>query len=238
MSDPPRQARLSRLDPIRWPPGTGIVLFIGWVAYVVVSAVWVHSLLWTALPIGLTLYLFAERYPWRVILTLVAPLALATASAQVLASWSDAPVEVAFGVYLLACTYFSFVLFVPDRDRWVAGMPGWFLGERFEARLAWIRFEDSLIAANAVVRQIDASDDPAARLAAMDRLAKEARRESGRGTTWREAWIALAAWLETLIDLVGTEHTPDQVRHVHQLLVELDGAHMTAVERTTTLDPT
>ena len=56
--------------------------------------------------------------------------------------------------------------------------------------------------------------------------------------TWREAWTALAAWLETLIDLVGTEHTPDQVRHVHQLLVELDGAHMSAIEKTATLDPT
>ena len=100
----------------------------------------------------MTLYLFAERYPWRVIIAFVAPLALLTASAQVLASSSDAPVEVAFGVYVLACTYFSFVLFVPDRDGWVGRMPGWFLGERFEARLTWIRFEDSLVAANAVVR--------------------------------------------------------------------------------------
>ena len=73
---------------------------------------WIPPLLWTVLPIGLTLYLFAERYPWRVNLVLVVPLALLTASAQVVASSTDAPTVVAFGIYLVACSYFSTVLFV------------------------------------------------------------------------------------------------------------------------------
>ena len=76
VSDHSRHARLSRLDPINWPPGTAIVLFIAWAAFALVSTVWLRPLLWTVLPIGLTLYLYAERYPWRVNLTFVAPLAL------------------------------------------------------------------------------------------------------------------------------------------------------------------
>jgi hypothetical protein len=43
--------------------------------------------------------------------------------------------------------------------------------------------------------------------------------------------------LDALIELVGTEPTPDQVRQVHRLLGELDEAHMGAVERTSVLDP-
>ena len=236
MSDHPRQARMSRLDPINWPPGTGIALLTAWAAFAVVSAVWLHPLLWTVLPIGLTLYLYAERYPWRLNLALVAPLVLLTALSQVVAS-TDAPTVVAFGIYLSACAYFSVVTCIPDRDRWVARLPARFLGARFDARLAWIRFEDSLVAANAAVHRVGADDHDAERLATMDRLATRARRESRRGGAWHEAWIALAAWLDALTELVGTEPTPDQARQVHRLLGELDGAHMSAIERTDVLDP-
>ena len=236
VSDHSQHARMSRLDPINWPPGTGIALLIAWAAFAVVSAVWLHPLLWTVLPIGLTLYLFAERYPWRVILTFVAPLVLLTGSAQVVAS-TDAPTAVAFGIYLIACAYFSVVTCVPERDRWIARLPAWFLGARFAARLAWVRFEDLLVAANAAVHEVRAEDHQAERHATMDRLATQARREARRGGAWQEAWIALAAWLEALVELVGAEPTPDQARQVHRLLGELDAAHMAAVERTTVLDP-
>jgi hypothetical protein len=227
---------MSRLDPINWPPGTGIALFISWAAFAVVSAVWLHQLLWTVLPIGLTLYLYAERYPWRVNLALVAPLVVLTALSQIVAS-TDAPTAVAFAIYLSACAYFSVVTCIPDRDRWVARLPAWFLGPRFTARLAWVRFEDSLVAANASVHEVGAHDHQAERQATMDRLATRARRESRRGGAWHEAWLALAAWLEALIELVGTEPTPDQARQVHRLLGELDEAHMSAIERTAVLDP-
>jgi len=237
MSDQPQRARLSRLDPINWPPGTGIVLFIGWLAYAVVSTMWLHPLLWTVLPIGLTLYLFAERYPWRVILTLVLPPALLTAASQIVASSSDAPTVVAFAIYLTACGYFSFIVCVPDRDRWIARLPGWFLGERFCARLAWVHFEESLVAANAMVRQVDGTDDQNVRRATMNRLAMEARRESRRGKAWQEAWLALAAWLDGVGELAGIQPSTAQVRHVHDLLGALDGAHMQAIERTVVLDP-
>ena len=227
---------MSRLDPTNWPRGTALVLFVGWVAYAVVSTVWLHPLLWTVLPIGLTLYLYAERYPWRVTLAVVAPLVLLTAFSQVVATSSDAPTAVAFGIYVVACVYFS-VMCVSDRERWLARLPAWLLGDRFEARLAWIRFEDSLVAANAAVRQVDAADDQGARHAAMDRLATQARRESRRGGAWHEAWIALAAWLAALTELVGTAPSPDQAQQVHRLLDELDGAHMRAIEQTGALDP-
>ena len=237
VSDPPRHARLSRLDPTNWPPGTGILLFIGWATYAVVSTVWIPAFLWTVLPIGLTLFLIAERYPWRVNVLLVVPLALCTAAAQVVASSTDAPTVVAFGIYVIACSYFSTVICIPDRDQWIARLPQWILGERFACRLAWVRFEDSLIEANAIVREVDSGDDRGTRQAAMGRIATHARAESRGGGAWTEAWIALAEWLEALTEIVGTEPTSDQVRHVHRLLVELDGAHMGAIEQTTVLDP-
>src|SRR4029077_16883015 len=227
---------MSRLDPINWPPGTGIALLIAWAAFAVVSTLWFHALLWTVLPIGLALYLYAERYPWRVNLTFVAPLVLLTGLSQLVAS-SEAPTAVAFGIYLGACAYFSVVTCVPDRDRWIARLPAWCLGARVAARLAWVRFEDSLVAANGAVHQIGADDHQAERQATMDRLATQARRESRRDGAWHEAWIALAAWLEAIIELVGTEATPDQARHVHHLLGELDEAHMDAIEQTDILDP-
>jgi len=227
---------MARLDPINWPPGTGLALLIFWAAFAVASAVWLHQLLWTVLPLGLTLYLYAERYPWRVNLAVVAPLVLLTALSQVVAS-TDAPTTVAFAIYLTACAYFSIVTCIPDRDRWIARLPAWFLGARLAARLSWVRFEDSLVAANAAVHQVGDHDHQAERHETMDRLATQARRESRRGGAWHDAWIALAAWLDALIELVGTEPTPDQARQVHRLLGELDEAHMGAVERTAVLDP-
>ena len=237
MSEQPRRARISRLDPTNWPSGTGPVLVFAWFAYAVASAVWAHPLLWTVLPSGLTLYLFAERYPWRVVLIFVVPLTLLTASSQVVAISPDAPIWVAFAIYVIACGYFSFVLCYPNRDGWIARLPGWLLGERFEARLAWARFEESVVAANAVVRQIDASEDHGAMQAAIHRLAMEARRELRRGGIWQEAWAAHATWLEGLGKLVGIEPSADQVRHVGDLLAELNGAHMLAIERTAVVDP-
>ncbi len=236
MSEQPRRARISRLDPTNWPSGTGTVLVFAWLAYAVASAVWVHLLLWTVLPSGLTLYLFAERYPWRVVLIFVVPLTLLTAFSQVVAISPDAPISVAFAIYLIACGYFSFVVCYPNRDGWIARLPRWLLGERFAARLAWARFEESVVAANAVVRQINASEDQGGKQAAIHRLAMEARRESRRGGTWQEAWAAHATWLEGLGQLVGIEPSADQVRHVKDLLAELDGAHMLAIERTAVID--
>jgi len=237
VSEQPRRARFSRLDPTNWPSGTGTVLFVAWLAYAFASTVWVHLLLWTVLPSGLTLFLFAERYPWRGVLIFVVPLTLLTAFSQVVAISSEAPTWVAFAIYLIACGYFSFVVCYPNRDGWIARLPRWLLGERFAARLAWARFEDSVVAANAVVRQISASDDQGGRQAAIHRLALEARRESRRGGTWREAWAAHAAWLEGLGELVGIEPCADQVRHVNDRLAEADGAQMLAIERTAVVDP-
>ena len=135
----PRRARLSRLDPTNWPSGTGIVLFLAWLAYAVATTVWAHLLLWTVLPLGLSLYLFAERYPWRVILVVAVPLTLLTACSQAVGFWLDAPTWAAFAIYLVACAYFSFVVCYPARDAWIARLPGWVLGESFAARLAWAR---------------------------------------------------------------------------------------------------
>jgi hypothetical protein len=213
------------------------VVFFAWLAYAVASAVWVHPLLWTVLPSGLTLYLFAERYPWRVVLIFVVPLTLLTAFSQVVAISSDAPTWVAYAIYLIACGFFSFVVCYPNRDGWIARLPRWLLGERFAARLAWARFEGSVIAANAVVRQINAGEDEGDRQAAIHRLVVEARRESRRGGTWQEAWAAHATWLEGLGKLVGIEPSADQVRHVSDLLAESDGAHMLAIERTAAVHP-
>jgi len=209
VNDQPRRARISRLDPTNWPSGTGMVLVFAWFAYAVASALWLHALLWTVLPTGLTLYLFAERYPWRVVLIFVAPLTLLTMFSQVVAISPDAQIWVAYVIYLIACSYFSFVVCYPNRDGWIARVPGWLLGKRFAARLAWPRFEASVVAANAVVRQIDASEDLGehgwkdsarslaskprqTRQAALHRLAMAARRESRRGGTWQEAWVAHA----------------------------------------------
>ena len=178
VSDRPRRAWTSRLDPINWPSGIGIVLFAAWVAYAVASTVWLHLLLWTVLPAGLALYLFAERYPWPVIVIFVVPLTLLTAFAQVVATWADTPLWISFAIYLIACGYFSVVVSDPNRDRWTARLPRALLGEQFSARLAWTRFEASLVAANALVRQTNAGGDQAGRHAALGRLATQARRES------------------------------------------------------------
>ncbi len=237
MSVRPRFAPFSRLDPIKWPAGTGIALFFGWIAYGVAINILVHPLIWTVLPLGLTLYLVAERYPWRVILLLVLPLTVLTAISQVVSTWSDAPTWTAFGIYLIACASFSLVVCGPDRDRWIARLPSRLLGDRFEARLAWTRFEESLVAANAAVRHISEGEDPAARHAEMRGIAMEARRECRRGGIWRAAWAAQATWLEALDALVGREPSADQGRHIRDLLEDLDGAHMLAIARTGEIDP-
>ena len=89
------------------------MLFLAWLAYAVATTVWVHLLLWTVLPLGLSLYLFAERYPWRVILIVAVPLTLLTACSQAVGIWLDAPTWVAFAIYLVAAGYFSFVVTLP-----------------------------------------------------------------------------------------------------------------------------
>jgi hypothetical protein len=224
------------LDPTNWPPGTGTVLFFAWLAFAVASSLWVHLLLWTVLPVGLTLYLFAARYPWRVVLIFVVPLTLSTAYSQVVATWLNAPSWVALGIYLIACSYFSVILCSPERDRWIAGLPTSLLGERFAMRLAWGRFEESVVAANAVVRRLSANEDQAGRRLAIQRLAIEARRESRRGGTWQDAWAAHAAWMEGLDELVGIEPSADQVRQVNALLAGSNDAQMLAIERTGAVD--
>jgi hypothetical protein len=228
---------MSRLDPTNWPSGTRIVLFVAWLAYAVASTLWVHPLLWTVLPSGLTLYLFAERYPGRVLLILVVPLTLLTAFSQVIATSPDASIWIAFAAYLIACGYFSFVVCYPNHDGWMARLPKWLLGDRTAARLAWARFEESVVAANALVRPLHASEDPAGRRKAIDRLALEARRESRRGGTWQEAWAALATWLEGLGNVVGIRPSADQVRHISDLLAELNRAHLQAIERAAVVEP-
>ena len=237
VSEHPRHARLSRLDAANWPRGTGTVIFIGWIGYAVASSVWIHPLLWTVLPSGLALYLLAERYPVRCVLLLVVPLAILTALSQVVAGWSAVPTAVAFATYLIGCAYFSFILCVPNRDRLVALLPSPILGERFGARLAWTRFEESLMAANGLVAQgIDVADRDG-RHAELRGLATEARRESRRSGPWADAWAAQAGWMEALDELVGVNPSADQVRYVHDLLVALDDAHMLAIEQTSVLDP-
>ncbi|MFL5673761.1 MAG: hypothetical protein ACJ779_02035 [Chloroflexota bacterium] len=237
MSDQPRRAPFSRLDPINWPAGTGIALFIAWAAFAVVTGLWATVLLCTVLPAGLALFLIAERYPWRVVLLLVVPLAILTIVAQVLATWPVAPTWLAFAIYVLACGIFSFVLLAPDRDEWVARLPVWFLGEAFDARLAWPRFEHSLVAANASVRQLDAVETDSEPERVIDRLAEEARVAARRGGIWQDAWAALATWLEELHEVARPTPAPDQARRIHELLADLDGAHMLALERTGAIDP-
>jgi hypothetical protein len=237
VSEDPRRARISRLDPTNWPTGTGTVLFVVWLVYAVASTVWVYELLWTVLPFGLTLYMVAGWYPWRVVLLFVVPLTLVTAFAQVVATSPDAPIWVAFAIYLVACGYFSFVVSYEKLDRWIGRLPKWLLGERFTARAAWTRFEDSVVAANAVVHQVSAGGDNSGRRTAIHRLAVAARRETRRGGIWQEAWAAQAAWLEGLEELVGTEPTADGFRQVNVLLEQMNGAHMLAIERATVVDP-
>ena len=135
VSEQPRRARSSRLDPVNRPSGTGTALFFAWLAYAVASAVWVHLLLWTVLPSALTLYLLTERYRWRVVLIFVVPLTLLTASSQVVAIAPVTPIWVAFAIYLIPSSYFSFVVCFPNRDGWIARLPGWLLGERLAGRL-------------------------------------------------------------------------------------------------------
>ena len=223
------------MDPVNWPSGAGTVLFIVWLGYAVACSLWFPVLLWTILPSGLTLYLFAERYPWRVVLMFVVPLTLVTGFSQAVARSPGAPTWAAFAIYLIACGYFSFVICYPNRDAWIARMPRRFLGERFTARLAWARFAESAQAANALIRHINATDDQSAIRAALPRLALEARQESRRGGTWQDAWAAHAAWLDGLGEMVGAEPSADAFRQVNDLLAESTRAQMLAIERT---DPT
>jgi hypothetical protein len=236
VSEHPRRAQTSRLDPTNWPPGTGTVLFFVWLAYAVACTVWVHVLLWTVLPVGLALYLIAAWYPWRVVVILVAPVTLLTAYSQVVATSPDAPIWMAFAIYLVACGYFSFLVSYEHLGRWIARLPNWLLGARFSARMGWAHFEESAVAANAVVRQVGVDGDRSGRQTAIHRLAIEARREARHGGIWQEAWAAQAAWLDGLEELVGTEPTADRFRHVNDLLEEMNGAHMLAIERATAVD--
>ena len=232
MSGDSRHARLSRLDPVNWPPGIGIVLFVAWLAYAIASTLWVHILLWTVLPVGLALYLIAERYPLRVVVLAIAPLTLVTVLSQAVAVLPITPTWAAFAIYLVGCGYFSLVVCYPERDRMVARLPSRVLGETFAARLSWARFEDSVVATNAVVRKINAGGRESAGRQALERLAAEARRESARGGIWQEAWVAHAAWLDGLGELVGAEPTPEALRHVNELLAESNRVQMLAMEKT------
>jgi hypothetical protein len=225
------------LDPTNWPTGTGTVLFVVWLVYAVASTVWVHVLLWTVLPFGLALYMVAAWYPWRVVLLCVVPLTLVTAYAQVVATSPDSPIWVAFAIYLVACGYFSFVVSYDNLDRWIARLPGWLLGERFAARMAWARFEASVVAANAVVHEVSAGGDNSGRRTAIHRLAIAARREARRRGIWQEAWAAQAAWLEGLEELVDSAATADGFRHVNDLLTHMNDAHVLAIERVEAFDP-
>ena len=232
MSGDSRHARLSRLDPVNWPPGIGIVLFVAWLAYAAASTLWVHLLLWTILPLGLTLYLLTERYTWRVILLIVAPLTLVTVVSQAVAIVPETPTWAAFAIYLVGCAYFSLVVCYPNRDRVVARLPRWILGETFAARLAWARFEDSVMATNEVVRKINAGGRESTGRQSIERLAADARRESRRGGIWQEAWAAHAAWLDGLAEIVGTEPSAEALQKVNVLLAESNRVQLVAIERT------
>ena len=236
VSEHPRRPWTSRLHPTNWPPGTGTVLFVVWLGYAALCTVWVHALLWTVLPIGLTLYLFAAWYPWRVILILVVPVVLLTGYSQVIAASPDTPIWAAFAIYLAACGYFSFIVSYDKRDGLIARLPSWILGQRFSTRLTWARFEDAAVAANAVVRQVGAGGDASGKAATLHGLATAARREARRGGVWQEAWTAQAAWLDGLEELVATQPTADARRRVNDLLEAMNGAHMAAVERASAID--
>ena len=232
MSGETRHARLSRLDPVNWPPGMGIALFVVWLAFAVASTLWIHVLLWTVLPVGLALFLLVERYPGRVIGFAVLPLTVVTVMSQLVAASPDAPTWAAFAIYLVGCGYFSLVVCSPNRDRVVADLPRWVLGEPFAARLAWARFEESVIATNSAVRKINAGGRESAGRGAIERLAADARRESSRGGIWHDAWAAHAAWLDGLAEFAGTESTPDALGHVNDLLAESNRVQAIAMEQT------
>ncbi len=207
-----------------------------WLAYAALCTVWVHVLLWTVLPIGLTLYLFAAWYPWRVILILVVPVVVLTGYSQLIAASPDTPIWAAFAIYLAACGYFSFIVSYDQRDGLIARLPSWILGQRFSTRLTWARFEDAAVAANAVVRQVGAGGDASGKQATLHGLATAARREARRGGVWQEAWAAQAAWLDGLEELVASKPTAERARHVNDLLEAMNEAHLAAVERAGEVD--
>ena len=77
----------------------------------------------------MTLYLRAERYPWRVVLIFVLPITLLTAFAQAVRVWFDAPTWIAFAIYLVAAGVFSLSAVGTRRDRrpcsWRSSLGGW-----------------------------------------------------------------------------------------------------------------
>jgi hypothetical protein len=235
VGEDPRRARISRLDPTNWPSRTGTVVFLVWLAYAVASTVWLPLLLWTVLPSGMTLYLRAERYPWRVVLIFVLPITLLTAFAQAVRVWFDAPTWIAFAIYLVAAGVFSLV--VADPRETIARLPGWLLGEPVATRLVGARFAESVQAANAMVLPINAGEDRTRSRAEIHRLAIDARRESRHRGTWQGAWAAHAAWLEGLAALLETEPTDDEFRRVNSLVVEANEAERLAIERARAVDP-
>jgi hypothetical protein len=218
-----------------WPSGAGMVVLVVWLAFAVASNVWMYPLLWTVLPSGIALYLRAARYPWRVILIFVVPITLLTTSAQAASAWLDAPVWVAFSIYLVACGLFSLVL--ADSHATIARVPRWLLGEPVATRVVGARFAESVEAANATVQRINAGDDRSGNRAEIRRIAIEARRQSRRDGTWQEAWATHATWLEGLVDLLETEPTDDEFRHLNHLVVEANEAERLAIERAKALDP-
>ncbi|MEA2619702.1 MAG: hypothetical protein QOC97_475 [Chloroflexota bacterium] len=218
-----------------WPPGARVVVLLVWLAYAVASNLWIYPLFWTVLPTGIALYLRIARYPWRVVLIFVVPITLLTTFAQAVSASLEAPVWVAFSIYLVACGLFSVV--VADSRETIARVPGWLLGEPLATRLVGARFAESVEAANATVHRINAGDDPSGSRAEIRRIANGARRESRRDGTWQEAWATHATWLEGLADLLETEPTDDEFRHLNQLVIEANEAERLAIERATALDP-
>jgi hypothetical protein len=223
------------LDPINWPSGAGTVVLVVWLAYAVASNVWLYPLIWTVLPTGMTLYLRAKRYSWRAILIFVLPLTSLTAFSQVAGTWFLAPTSVAFAIYLAACALFALV--VTDPQKTYERVPAWLLGEPFATRLVGARFEDASEAANELVRRINANEDPGSQKVEINRLAAEARRESRRNGTWREAWATHAAWWEALAGLLDAEPTDEGFRQLNHLVVEANEAERLAIERAKALDP-
>jgi hypothetical protein len=235
VGEQPPQARISRLDPSHWASGARIVVFFVWLAYAAACTIWAHPLLWTVLPAGVTLYLRADRYPWRVILIFVTPITLLTALAQAVNAWFDAPAWLAFSIYLLACVLFSLVMADPDGT--IARLPGWLLGEPFATRMVGGRFAESVEAANALVPQINSGDDRTNTQAEIHRLATEARLESLRTGTWQDAWATHAGWLEGLENLMTVGPTDAAFRHLNDLATAAYEAERRAIERANALDP-
>lgn len=235
MGEQPAPAGSSRRDPTEWPRRKRIAVLLVWLAYAVASTIWIHPLIWTVLPTGMTLYLRAERYPWRAVLIFVPPLTLLTAFSQVVGTWLDAPIWASFAIYLAACGLFALV--VTDSRETYARLPASLLGEPLATRLVGARFEDASEAANEIVRRINANEDPGGQKAEIHRLAAEAQRESRRSGTWRDAWATHAAWLEGLAGLLDAEPTDDEFRHVNDLVLEANEAQRLAVERAMVVDP-